>query len=110
MLTPTPTRPGPQGRYGEPVRTVSDAEILDHIEHCRSLMEARYARFERLRDPQDRADACEWMRRRDEAAAALSPACKAAREAAIQQAIDDGVGYFVAQGDAAAAAMGRRAA
>lgn len=100
---------GPLAQHGQ-ARTVSDAEILDHIEHCRSLMEARYARFERLRDPQDRADAVEWARRRDEAMAALSPECKAAREADVQRAIDGGVGYFAAQGDAARVALQRCAA
>jgi hypothetical protein len=84
-------------------RTVSDAEILDHIEHCTHLMELAYERGER-------AQAYAWMWRRSEAMEALSPAWKAQREAAIQAAIDGGVHYFAAAGDRDRAALARRAA
>jgi hypothetical protein len=75
-------------------RTVSDAEILDHVEHCTHLMELAYGRYIATRDLQERADAFGWMRQRDEALQALSPAAKAAREAEILRSIDDGLDYF----------------
>lgn len=90
-------------------RTVSDAEILDHVEHCTHLMELAYGRYIATRNPADRAEACDWMAQRDEALKCLSPAAKAAREAEIMRAIDDGVGYFSGPHAVALAQTGRAA-
>lgn len=81
-------------------RGLSDEEIRQHIADCGVLYQARYARFERLGDPNDREEAILWLHRMQEAQRALSPAGKAAREAEIQRAIDDGLDYFSVRGAA----------
>jgi hypothetical protein len=82
-------------------RTVSDAEVLDHVEHCAHLTELAYERFQATQDPAFRDEALEWATRRNEAMAALSPQYRAAREAEILRAIDEGVDYFSHQGELA---------
>lgn len=82
-------------------REVADNELLQHARDCTFLMECAHDRFLAYGNPADREEAFLWMHRRDEALRSLSPAWKAAREALIQQAIAQGVGFFVEQGDAA---------
>ena len=79
---------------------LSDAELIRHVQDCGRHMLAHYERFETLGDPADREAAQHWLKAQNEAQAALSDAAKAAREAEIQRAIDDGVGYFAARGAA----------
>lgn len=101
------------GRYLQAVaaaREVSDAEIRQHAMDSAHLMEAAYERFQASGDPADREEAVLWMHHRDEAMRSLSPAWKAAREAQIQQAINESAGHFIEMGDAARARMqGRHA-
>ena len=77
---------------------LSDAELIRHVQDCGRHMLAHYERFELLGDPADREAAQHWLKAQNEAQAALSATAKAAREAEIQRAIDDGVGYFAAAG------------
>ena len=84
---------------------LSDAELRQHIQDCGRHMLAHYERFETLGDPADREAAQHWLKAQNDAQAALSATAKAAREAEIQQAIDDGVGYFAARGAADRMAM-----
>ena len=84
---------------------LSDAELIRHVQDCGRHMLAHYERFETLGDPADREAAQHWLKAQNEAQAALSATAKAAREAEIQQAIDDGVGYFAARGAADRMAM-----
>lgn len=79
---------------------LSDAELIRHVQDCGRHMLAHYERFETLGDPADREAAQHWLKAQNEAQAALSDAGKAEREAEIQRAIDDGVGYFAARGAA----------
>ena len=79
---------------------LSDAELIRYVQDCGRHMLAHYERFETLGDPADREAAQHWLKAQNEAQAALSDAAKAAREAEIQRAIDDGVGYFAARGAA----------
>ena len=117
-FTPTPTNKSPtstvnpDGRgNGQPGGQLdvgaglSDAELRQHIQDCGRHMLAHYERFETLGDPADREAAQHWLKAQNEAQAALSDAAKAAREAEIQRAIDDGVGYFAARGAADHMAM-----
>lgn len=83
-----------------PAHPMGDAEIRQHIQDCGRHMLAHYERFELLGDPADREAAQHWLKAQNEAQAALSAGAKAAREAEIQRAIDDGVGYFAARGAA----------
>jgi hypothetical protein len=62
-------------------RTVPDADLLQHREDCRFLMEVAHDRFLITGEPQDLADARMWMHRMHEAIQRLSPEWKAAREA-----------------------------
>jgi hypothetical protein len=80
--------------------SLSDAELIRHVQDCGRHMLAHYERFETLGDPADREAAQHWLKAQNEAQAALSDAGKAEREAEIQRAIDDGVGYFAARGAA----------
>jgi len=122
-FTPTPTNKSPtstvnpDGRgNGQPggqldVGTgLSDAELIRHVQDCGRHMLAHYERFETLGDPADREAAQHWLKAQNDAQAALSATAKAAREAEIQRAIDDGVGYFAARGAADRMAMLGRAA
>ena len=79
---------------------MTDAEIRQHIQDCGRHMLACYERYEAFGDPADREAAQHWLREQNAAQAALSDAGKAEREAEIQRAIDDGVGYFAARGAA----------
>ena len=79
---------------------LSDAELIRHVQDCGRHMLAHYERFETLGDPADREAAQHWLKAQNEAQAALSDAGKAEREAEIQRAIDDGVGFFAARGAA----------
>ena len=79
---------------------LSDTEIRQHIKDCGRHMLACYERYEAFGDPADREAAQHWLKAQNEAQAALSDAGKAEREAEIQRAIDDGVGYFAARGAA----------
>ena len=79
-------------------RTVSDQELLQHASDCRWLMERAYDRFISSGRKEDREEAVQWMHRGQDAMRSLSPAWKAAREAEILRTIDEGVGYFAAQG------------
>ena len=88
---------------------LSDAELRQHIQDCGRHMLAHYERFETLGDPADREAAQHWLKVQNEAQAALSDAGKAEREAEIQRAIDDGVGFFAARGAADRMAMQGRA-
>ncbi len=88
---------------------LSDAELIRHVQDCGRHMLAHYERFETLGDPADREAAQHWLKAQNEAQAALSATAKAAREAEIQQAIDDGVGFFAARGAADRMAMQGRA-
>ena len=87
---------------------LSDAELIRHVQDCGRHMLAHYERFETLGDPADREAAQHWLKAQNEAQAALSDAGKAAREAEIQRAIDEGVGYFAAAGQRDRAAIQRR--
>jgi len=90
---------------------LSDAELRhQHIQDCGRHMLAHYERFETLGDPADREAAQHWLKAQNEAQAALSATAKAARESEIQRAIDAGVGYFAARGEADRLAMLGRAA
>jgi hypothetical protein len=89
----------PQG-YPGVGGVLSDAELIRHVQDCGRHMLAHYERFETLGDPADREAAQHWLKAQNEAQAALSATAKAAREAEIQRAIDDGVGYFAARGAA----------
>lgn len=91
-------------------RPVSDQDLRQHAADCSALMEQAYARFEEHGIPADREEAVLWMFRRDEAHRSLSPAWRAAREAQIQQAIAQGVGFFVTEGDQDHAGLPERAA
>ena len=84
---------------------LSDTELIRHVQDCGRHMLSHYERFETLGDPADREAAQHWLKAQNEAQAALSATAKAAREAEIQQAIDDGVGYFAARGAADRMAM-----
>lgn len=86
-------------------RTVSDAEILDHVAHCTHLQELAMERFVATGDPVHREAASEWTRCIAAAWQCLSPQWKAAREAEIMRSMDEGVGFFVAQGEQDRAAM-----
>ena len=79
---------------------LSDAELIRHVQDCGRHMLAHYERFEAFGDPADRQAAVDWLKAQNEAQAALSDAGKAEREAEIQRAIDDGVGFFAARGAA----------
>ena len=80
--------------------SLSDAELIRHVQDCGRHMLAHYERFETLGDPADREAAQHWLKAQNEAQVALSDAGKAEREAEIQRAIDDGVGFFAARGAA----------
>ena len=83
-----------------PAHQMGDAEILQHVRDCGKHMLACYERYEAFGDPADREAAQHWLREQNAAQAALSAGAKAAREAEIQRAIDDGVGFFAARGAA----------
>lgn len=89
-------------------REVSDAEILQHCQDCIRLMEAAYQRFEEYGIPADRDEAVLWSDRRAAAMRALSPDWRAAREAQVLKAAEDGGCYFIEQADGARQAMGER--
>lgn len=80
------------------MNTLSDTEVLQHIQDCGRHMLACYERYEAFGDPKDREAAQYWLREQNAAQAALSPAAKAAREAEIQRRIDDGVDFFAVAG------------
>ena len=89
---------------------LSDAELIRHVQDCGRHMLAHYERFETLGDPADREAAQHWLKAQNEAQAALSDAGKAEREAEIQRAIDDGVGFFSVAGQRDRMALQGRAA
>lgn len=99
----------PQGFQGVG-DVLSDAELIRHVQDCGRHMLAHYERYETLGDPADREAAQHWLKAQNDAQAALSAGAKAAREAEIQRAIDEGVGYFAARGAADRLAVQGRAA
>lgn len=80
--------------------SVTDAETMQHIHDCGWHMECSYASFQAHGNPADRDAAILWMHMRDEAIQAREQAQKDAREAEIMAAIDDGLNYFAARGQA----------
>lgn len=100
---------GQPGGFLDVGADLSDAELIRHVQDCGRHMLAHYERFELLGDPADREAAQHWLKAQNEAQAALSAAAKASREAEIQRAIDDGVGYFAARGEADRLAVQGRA-
>lgn len=77
---------------------VADAALLQYRADCTALMEDAAARWMEGRESREVVEL--WQERARDAHNRLSPAWKAAREAQIQQAIADDVGYFALQGDA----------
>ena len=75
-------------------------ELSEHIHDCGWHMECSYASFQAHGNPADRDAAILWMHMRDEAIQAREQAQKDAREAEIMAAIDDGLNYFAARGQA----------
>jgi hypothetical protein len=68
-------------------RTVSDAELEQHIRDCGVLMQ-------RAHDNGNRQEAESWQAAMYAAIAARRPEVKARMEADIQRSIDEGVGFF----------------
>lgn len=75
-------------------RSISDAEREAHIRDLGRLVEQAYANG-------DRDAAFSWQAEMYAAIALRSPAKRAEMEAQIQQRIDEGVAYFMAEGDKA---------
>ena len=91
---------GQPGGFLDVGASLSDAELIRHVQDCGRHMLACYERYEAFGDPADREAAQHWLKAQNEAQAALSATAKAAREAEIQRTIDEGVGYFAARGAA----------
>jgi hypothetical protein len=73
---------------------LSDEELECHIEDCQHLWMTAYERFQLYGDPNDRDEALLHLHRMNEAILARSPAVQAARHAAFEQRLDDGIDYF----------------
>jgi len=81
-------------------REVSDADLLQHRNDCRLLMDEASERWQVGRESRETVD--RWQACFIEACNRLSQSWKAAREAQIQSAIAEGTGcYFLDQADAA---------
>lgn len=91
-------------------RPVSDQDLRQHAADCSALMEQAYARFEEHGIPADREEAVLWMHHRDHALRSFSPQWVAQRQAEIQQAIAQGVGFFVTEGESDSTARAARGA
>lgn len=79
---------------------MSPQELEQHIKDCGWHMECAYAHYLAHGNPDDRDSAVMWMHMQTEAIQDRGQAQKDAREAEIQAAIDDGVNYFAARGQA----------
>ncbi len=66
----------------KPLSALSDSELEAHIEHCTHLMELAYDRYEQTSCFGDHGEATRWMRLRDDAIRARSPAQVRRMEAA----------------------------
>lgn len=71
-----------------------DDERELHIEDAHWLYRTAYERFELYGNPHDRDEALQHLHRMNEAILMRSPAVLAARHAAFEQRISEGVDYF----------------
>ena len=77
-----------------PTKPIEASELEAHISDSERLMLAAYARFQASGNPADRTEAMEHLQRMSAAILSRSPADQAARHAAFEREIDEGVGYF----------------
>ena len=77
-----------------PTKPLEASELEAHIMDCASLLMDTYARFQETGNPADRAEAREFLRCMQQAILVRPDAIQAARHAAFEREIDDGVGYF----------------
>jgi hypothetical protein len=80
------------------IRELDPAELEQHIQDCRDLMEAAYARFQDYGDPNDRDAAVQHMHRMNEALRSRWPAVQTQRHAAFERRLDEGVDFFQVAG------------
>jgi DNA-binding GntR family transcriptional regulator len=73
---------------------LSDAELEQHIDDSHWLYRTAYERFLTNNNPHDRDEALAHLRRMNQALLARSAAVQAARHAAFEQRITEGVDYF----------------
>lgn len=73
------------------------SELETHIADCERLWRAAYQRFQDHGNPHDRDEALLHLHRQNEAILARSPAVQAARHAAFERTVDEGVGYFTSE-------------
>lgn len=71
-----------------------DHELEVHIEDCQQQYLWAYERFQAHGNPHDRDEALLHLHRMNQAILARPDAIQAARHAAFEREIDDGVGYF----------------
>ena len=79
-------------------KALSEAELEAHITDLTSLMELAYMFFWETGDRSYRAEAVRLLANRDAAILARSEAMQYARHAAFERRLDDGIGFFGAQG------------
>lgn len=75
-------------------RELSDAELEQHIQDTCWLWQRAYARFQAHGNPADRDEAELWLHAQNEAILMRSPAVLAARHAAFERRISEGVDFF----------------
>lgn len=75
-------------------RELSDDELEFHIEDCQHLYLMAYERFLAYGCPHDRDEALLHLHRMNTAILSRSPAAQAARHAAFEQRLSDGVDFF----------------
>lgn len=75
-------------------RSVPDDELEIHIEDCEHLYLMAYERFRQYGCPHDRDDALLHLHRMNVAILCRSPAAQAARHAAFEQRLADGIDFF----------------
>jgi hypothetical protein len=109
---------GQSARLDEPARAalaqfprgeLPDEELEQHIDDLAWSWRTAYDRFQTHGVRADREEALMLLRLHNRAVLARSPAAQAARWAEIEEAIDNGVGFFDARGREARAAMDRGA-
>ena len=90
-------------------RRLSDAELDQHIHDAGLLMERAYARFLSSGLQSDRAEAIRWLQIQNVAIGERHRRLGPVRHAKFERDLDESLGYFMDQGDADRARVGRAA-
>lgn len=78
-------------------KRLSDEEHEQHIFDTERLWRVAYQRFQDFGLPADRDEALLWLHRQNQAILARSVTAQAARHAAFERRLDEGVCYFSSQ-------------